>query len=359
MKNILVVDDSALMRRVLCDIINSDSRFHVSDRATNGEEALVFLSRKTYDAVVLDVNMPKMNGLELLRELRNRKIAARVVMASTDTKEGAKTTIDALSLGAIDFLHKPDNASDCKNGIFNTKLLQILEVVCNSKASNFEEESDKEKLDREKSSKKLIELASKSSKAITDKQIVALASSTGGPKALQEVITRLPAKLKSPVVIVQHMPAGFTQSLAERLDSLSQITVTEAKEGEILQKGHVYIAKGGMHLNLDQMGASYKVRYSDEPTREGVKPSANYMYESLAKCNLDRVVCVVLTGMGQDGTEGIKNLKVAKKIYVIAQDENSSTVYGMPKAVKNAGLTDVVVPLKDVAQEIIMNIGVE
>ena len=141
MKNILVVDDSALMRSVICDIINSDSRFRVVDRATNGEEALALLERKTYDAVVLDVNMPKMNGLELLKALRDRKISAKVVMASTDTRDGAKTTLDALSLGAIDFVHKPDRAFECKNGTFDKKLMNILDVVCNSKASSFKEET--------------------------------------------------------------------------------------------------------------------------------------------------------------------------------------------------------------------------
>lgn len=358
MKNILVVDDSALMRSVLCDIINSDSRFHVVDRATNGEEALTLLMRKTYDAVVLDVNMPKMNGLELLKELRNRKISARVVMASTDTMDGAKITLDALSLGAIDFVHKPSHAVECKNGTFDKKLMSILEVVCESKASNFEAEKPESAKANSEATKKLIELAAKSSKNIKDKQIVALASSTGGPKALQSVIPKLPKNLKTPVVIVQHMPAGFTQSLAERLNDTSEIAVSEAKEGELLESGHVYIAPGGKHLNIDSVGGRLKFRFSDEPTREGVKPSANYMYESLANCAVDRVVCVVLTGMGADGTEGIVNLSKTKNIFVIAQDENSCTVYGMPKAIYKSGLTNSVVPLDQVAQEIIMNVGV-
>ncbi|MCR4727406.1 MAG: chemotaxis response regulator protein-glutamate methylesterase [Lachnospiraceae bacterium] len=357
MKKILIVDDSALMRRVICDIINSDERFSVVDRATNGVEALDLLIRKEYDAVILDVNMPKMNGLELLEELRKRRIKARVVMASTDTREGAKTTLDALSLGAIDFVHKPDNPLDCKNGVFNTKLLNILATVCESKASAFEE-SPADKAKSEKATKELIELAHKFSKSIKEKQIVALASSTGGPKALQEVIPKIPASLKCPVVIVQHMPAGFTQSLAERLNDLSECTVTEAKEGDILKDGHVYIAKGGKHLNVDSVGGQYKIRYSDEPNREGVKPSANYMYESLANGMAERIVCVVLTGMGADGTAGIANLKKSKKTFVISQNEESCTVYGMPKAVAKAGLSDSVVPLNRIAQEIIMNVGV-
>lgn len=358
MKNILVVDDSALMRSVLCDIINSDSRFHVVDRAANGEEALDLLLRKTYDAVVLDVNMPKMNGLELLEELQNRRISAKVVMASTDTREGAKTTLDALSLGAIDFVHKPDHAVMCKDGTFDTKLMRILETVCESKGTVFKKETEEEKRSKEEITRKIIELASKSSKHISGRQIIALASSTGGPKALQEVVPKLPKGLNVPMVIVQHMPAGFTQSLAERLDELSEVKVTEAKDGETLENGHVYIAQGGKHLNIDDAGGRLKIRYSDEPTREGVKPCANYMFESLANCNLERVVCVVLTGMGADGTAGIKNLSNSKNIFVIAQDEDSCTVYGMPRAIAATGLTNSVVPLDQVAQEIIMNVGV-
>ena len=358
MKNILVVDDSALMRSVLCDIINSDSRFKVTDRATNGEEALDLLMKKTYDAVVLDVNMPKMNGLELLKALRDRKIAAKVVMASTDTRDGAKTTLDALSLGAIDFVHKPDRAFECKNGSFDKKLMNILDVVCHSKASVFKEETPEERKAQMEVSRKLADLVKGSSKGFKGKQVIALASSTGGPKALQEVVPKLPKNIKAPMVIVQHMPAGFTQSLADRLNDLSEIKVSEAVEGEFLEDGHVYIAKGGKHLNIDNVGGRLKVRYSDEPTREGVKPCANYMFESLAKSDAERIICVVLTGMGADGTEGIVNLKKSKNIFVIAQDENSSTVYGMPKAIYKTGLTNEVVPLDQVAQEIIMNAGV-
>ena len=357
MKKILVVDDSALMRRVLCDIINSDSRFHVEDRANNGVEALELLGRKTYDAVVLDVNMPQMNGLELLKELHDRKIAARVMMASTDTREGAKTTLDALELGALDFIHKPNNAMDCRGDDFRRKMLEILAAVAESRIPSF-----KSKIftaEDMKASKKILGLVGKHTSAAMGNRVVALASSTGGPKALQSVIPRLPRKLNAPVVIVQHMPAGFTASLAERLDTLSEVSVREAAEGDALEAGTVYIARGGKHLNVIYSGGRHVIHYSDEPSREGVKPCANYMYESLRDSKYDQVVCVVMTGMGADGTQGIKNLKVRKKIHVIAQEESTCAVYGMPKSVVKAGVTDQVVPLEQIAQEIIMNVGVK
>lgn len=355
MKKILVVDDSALVRRVLCDIIEQDERFHVEDKATNGLEALDLLSRKSYDAVVLDVNMPKMNGLELLKELQKRKIPAKVVMASTDTREGAQITLDALELGAIDFVHKPDTAVDCRKDVFKERLLRILAAATESKAPSFTKTFT---MDEVKTSKKMVELVSRHTVKVTGNKIVAIASSTGGPKALQAVIPKLPAALKAPVVIVQHMPPGFTASFAERLNSLSELSVKEAEEGDVLSPGVVYIAMGGKHLNIRCSGGKHVIRYTDEPNREGVKPCANYMYESLAECKYDEVVGVVMTGMGADGTKGIMHLKDNKKMHVIAQNEDTCAVYGMPKSIVNGGLANQVVPLEQIAQEIIMNVGV-
>lgn len=357
MKKILVVDDSALMRRMMCDIIESDERFQVADKAVNGLEALDFITKNTYDAVVLDVNMPKMTGLQLLEELQKRKIQAKVVMASTDTAEGAKVTLDALELGAIDFIHKPENAFALKEESFRKKLLRILEAVCESRACNFGRTPSP---DEAQTTRKVVELAKKHSGSSGGSKIIALASSTGGPKALHSVIPMLPKNLKCPVVLVQHMPAGFTKSLAERLDSLSEVKVSEAVDGEVLEAGHVYIAHGGNHMNVDmKAGGKYVIRYSDEPSREGVKPCANYMYESLINSKYDEIICVVLTGMGADGTKGIKNLKEKKKVHVIAQEQSTCAVYGMPRSVVNAGLADQIVPLEQIAQEIILNAGVK
>ena len=176
---------------------------------------------------------------------------------------------------------------------------------------------------------------------------------------MQAVIPKLPGNMKVPMVIVQHMPAGFTASLAERLDSLSQVSVKEAHEGDVLVPGTVYIAMGGKHLNVQTSAGKYTIHYTDEPPREGVKPCANYMYESLRDSKFDRIVCVVLTGMGADGTQGINNLKQSKKIHVIVQEASTCAVYGMPKSAVNAGLADQVVPLEQIAQEIITNVGVK
>lgn len=190
------------------------------------------------------------------------------------------------------------------------------------------------------------------------KKIVAIASSTGGPKALQNLIPLIPSNLKAPVLIVQHMPAGFTEALSYRLDALSALSVKEGAEGDVIQQGHVYIARGGRHMKVARNCGRYVIHYSDEPTREGVRPCANYMYESLIDSDYDEVVCAVLTGMGADGTAGIKNLMKKKKVTVFAQNEESCAVYGMPRSIVLAGLTPKGIPLDQIAQEITKNVGV-
>ncbi len=359
-KKILVVDDSALMRRVMCDIINSDERFQVVEQAFDGEAAYLLLKKNQYDGIVLDINMPKMDGIQLLRVLQKDKIRVRVMVASTDSREGASVTIEALDLGAIDFIEKPVNIGYLKGSEFRKKFQDTLYAVVTSRQTNISTLSVAARPQKsEMNTQELVSIVQKSRPAVGGQKIVALACSTGGPRALQSVVPKLPAELAAPVLIVQHMPKGFTQSLAERLNSMSKIKVKEAAEGDVLENGTVYISKGGMHMNVAVKNGKHVITYTDEPPREGVKPCANYMYESLKNSNYSQIVCVVLTGMGADGSKGIVNLETAKKIHVIAQDEASSTVYGMPKSVKATGLVNQVVALDDVAQEILMNVGVK
>nr|MCR5001448.1 chemotaxis-specific protein-glutamate methyltransferase CheB [Lachnospiraceae bacterium] len=388
-KKILIIDDSALMRRVLCDIINSDDRFEVAEYAVDGADGFKKVCAKSYDAVVLDVYMPKMTGLELLREMQKSKVYANVLMASTTTGEGAKETIEALELGAVDFIRKPENVADARHVDFRARFLALLDVVSKANPSHMAMAGSLGNANRARTfvsrydvnfhnkpgsistgqtlragdvkavggAKPAAPEPKKDYPKVPGKKIVAIASSTGGPKALQEVIPKLPKELKAPVLLVQHMPKGFTGSLAARLNELSYIDVTEAKEGEPLLNGHVYIAPGGAHLNAIRAVGGTKIHMSDEPAREGVKPCANYMYESLAGANYDEVVCVVLTGMGCDGTAGIINLKKSQKVRVIAQNEESCTVYGMPRSIVDGGLADDIVPLSEVADHIIKNVG--
>lgn len=353
-KNILVVDDSALMRRVICDIIDSESIFQVKDVCRDGLEAYEKLKTVAYDAVVLDINMPRMDGLELLQKLQQDGIKATVIVVSTLTTKGADVTIRAMELGAIDFITKPCNIIEAKSDEFRRKILQMLKAVIRS--------DDAKAQAAEPMKESVVKMPKKLERTGTSgkKVLVALACSTGGPKALQSVVPYLPKDLNAPMVLVQHMPIGFTKSMAERLNELSDIEVKEAKEGDVLRKGCVYVAPGGKHMEIKkQADGSHVVRLNEEPAIGGLRPCANVTYESLRTSGYDEIVCVVLTGMGSDGTGGIVSLNAKKKIYVISQDAASCVVYGMPKAIAEAGIVDEVVPLTEIAHTIIKKVGVQ
>ena len=403
-KKILVIDDSALMRRVISDIINEGNEYEVAAIAKDGVQGfdLIVSNPNLYSAVILDINMPKMNGLELLKELQKNHIEQTVIVVSTVAKEGAKETIQALEYGAFDFVTKPENYLETKGAAFKEAIHKMLDVATNSKSS----------LERTRSTRNLTPISSKTRVQVTNatqrnkneaqfrpaatvrdrnsaisalrkrsiennaapdkidvstyknikshkKKIVALACSTGGPKSLQQVIPVLPKNLDSGVGVVQHMPAGFTASLAQRLNEMSEIRVKEAEHGEIIKKGVVYIAPGGQHLKIVKSGSEYKIELNREPAIDGLRPCANIMYQSLVNSDFDEITCVVLTGMGADGTKGIKGLAAKKKnIHVIAQDEDSCVVYGLPKAIALTGLVDEVVTLNHIASSITKNVGV-
>ena len=393
-KKILVIDDSALMRRVISDIINEGNDYEVAAIAKDGLEGfdMIVSNPNLYSAIILDINMPKMNGLELLQKLQKNHIEQTVIVVSTVAKEGAKETIQALEYGAFEFVTKPENYFETKGNDFKRRIHDMLNIATSSRASV---ERTKPAVSRitqsgSKLSSSLTSRLSSDKKASNDaisalrkrnevydtlppkvnpakftniksgtRKIVALACSTGGPKSLQQVIPMLPKNLDAGVVLVQHMPAGFTASLAARLNEISDINVKEGADGDVIQKGWVYIAPGGKHIKVVKKAAEYVIKLNDEPPIDGLRPCANVMYKSLVQCNYDEITCVVLTGMGADGTEGIKALSAGKKkIHVIAQDEESCVVYGMPKAIAQTGLVDEVVPLNKIAETITKNVGV-
>ncbi|MGN0161283.1 MAG: chemotaxis-specific protein-glutamate methyltransferase CheB [Lachnospiraceae bacterium] len=393
-KKILIVDDSALMRRVESDIINSENEYEVAGCARDGLDALNMItgSPEAYDAIILDINMPRMSGIELLEELQKRKIRHCTIVVSTVAVEGAKETIRALELGAFDFVTKPVNYAEVSGVGFREKLIQTLDLAMNSsiyskdvsKAAmsgrtsdismqtgsemkrndsggnvGFASKNAPKKTVADKEPEVSVKTATTSAGRNGMKKLVALACSTGGPKSLQSVIPKLPANMDAPMVLVQHMPKGFTFTLAQRLNELSAVTVTEAVDGDVLEKGHVYIAPGGRHMLVTKTTAgSYQIRLRDDPPVDALRPCANVMYDSLINTDYDEITCVVLTGMGSDGTRGITHLSSMRKVYVIAQDEASSVVYGMPKAIADSGLVNEVVPLEEIAAAIIKNVGV-
>ena len=351
-KNILVVDDSALMRRVICDIINTDSIFQAKDVCRDGLEAYEKLKTTKYDAVVLDVNMPRMDGLELLEKLQQEHISATVIMVSTTTTAEAEVTMLAMERGAVDFVAKPYNIIEAKGEEFKRKLLGVLTAVL--KTGNADRFFTTEKPAVKKIAKPVISSAGRKGS-----KLVALACSTGGPKALQSVIPYLSKNMDAPMVLVQHMPKGFTKSMADRLNEISEISVKEAEEGDILKKGWVYIAPGGKHMEVVKTpDGGHKIHLNEAPAIGGLRPCANITYESLRTSGFDKIVCVVLTGMGADGTQGILSLQKSKPIHVIAQNAQTCVVYGMPKSIADAGVVDEVVPLTEIAPTIIKNVGV-
>ncbi len=388
-KKILIIDDSALMRRVISDIINSGDDYEVAAIAKDGVEGfdLIVSNPNYYSVVILDINMPKMNGLELLEKLQKNRIEQTVIIVSTVAKQGAKETIRALELGAFDFVTKPENYLETKGNDFKSKIHAMLDVATEGKMKTSSKPLLTLKSDTVKAAARDVETimqqsntramefrrktqelnkpvkkfdSSKFSGLKTGKKkIVAMACSTGGPKSLQQVIPLLPQQLDAPVVLVQHMPPGFTASLASRLDEMGDISVKEAADGDVLKNGWVYIAPGGQHLRVVKTAQGHVVKLSNDPAVDGLRPCANIMYDSLQQCGFDEIICVVLTGMGADGTNGIKGLAANhKNIHVIAQDEDSCVVYGMPKAIAQTGLVDEVVSLSQVAEKITKNVGV-
>lgn len=361
---ILIIDDSALMRSVESDIIGKDNRFEVVDTAPDGVTGLDLLIRNNgqYDLVLLDVNMPKMNGLEVLTRIQKYKLRCKVIMVSTLVKEGAHETILALERGAVDFVLKPSAAKGESRDEFEKKLLVAIAAAlgCDDGVSDNYNKIDslkKQILAINNSNRNV--LSRKSSSNNNDNVLVAIACSTGGPKTLKEIIPKLPKDIGVPIVLVQHMPMGFTKSLADRLDELSEIAVTEAVDGEKLEKGHVYIAPGGKQLRIAKgIGSSHVIKLTDEEPRDGLRPCANIMYESLAEMGYEKILCVVLTGMGADGRAGIEKLSKTKETYTIAQDAETCVVYGMPRAIVSSGLADEVLPLDSIAGSIIKNVGV-
>ena len=377
-KNILVVDDSALMRRVICDIINSDSNFQAKDTCKDGLEAYERLKTTTYDGVVLDVNMPRMDGLQLLEKLQEDNIKANVIMVSTLTTKDAEVTILALERGAIDFVTKPTAIAEAKGEDFKKKVLEVLNAVLNSRqftrpvrtttsaarpartARTTDAGGSALKPGVQDTVKPSVAANFTRLKATGKNKLVALACSTGGPKALQSVIPFLPKDLDAPMVLVQHMPAGFTKSMADRLNEVSPIAVKEAEDGDKLEKGHIYVAPGGKHMEVVKCtDGSHKISLNNMPAIGGLRPCANITYDSLSKSGFDEIVCVVLTGMGADGTNGILSLGHHKPIHVISQSAETCIVYGMPKAIEESGVVDEVVPLEKVAETIVKNVGVK
>lgn len=337
---IVVIDDSAFMRKIITDMLSSDYRIEVVATARNGKDGLQKVHEHKPDVVTLDVEMPVMDGITALQHIMEL-IPTPVIMLSSVTEEGTTKTVQAISIGAIDFITKPSGVISLNIDKIKDEI--ITKVIVASQAKIVKKSP-------------LKDTASVSNTAVPkrySKSVVTIGTSTGGPKALQRVLTDLHSDFSAPILIIQHMPAGFTKSLAERLDKVADIRIKEASHGEFINEKTAYIAPGNYHMELSTAGNAHTIALTQEPPRNGHRPSVDVLFESLAKVEKVNKISVVLTGMGNDGAQGINLLKASDtESVIIAEAEESSVVYGMPKAAVKTNHVNQIVHLHKVGDTI-------
>ena len=366
---LLVVDDSAFMRKLISDFFSDHRHIEVIGAARNGKDAIKKIEQLKPDVVTMDVEMPEMNGMEALKEIM-QKYPLPVIMLSSTTKRGAENTLMAMEYGAVDFVAKPSGSISLDLHKIKDELVRKVEEASKVTVSKLKKPFRKSTVagqairhpfnNEESKVKSLLKPTvnidiqiKKTEWSKTSKKIILIGTSTGGPRALQEVITKIPANVGAPILIVQHMPAGFTKSLAARLDQLSEIHVKEAEQGDLLQKGTAYIAPGGYHLKLRKVGSSFAVVLDNqEPPRAGHRPSVDVMFEDVSQYSEFDKIAVIMTGMGYDGSKGLVSLKKTGNVMAIAESAETCIVYGMPKAAVETQLVDEVADVDDIAQTI-------
>ncbi len=339
---VVVVDDSAFMRKVISSILEEDPSIKVVATAKNGLEAIDKVCELKPDVVTMDVEMPKMDGITAVREIM-RKCPVPIVMVSSHTYEGAEATIKALEAGAVDFVPKP-------SGPISLDIRKVADEI--KKKVKLAATVDVKRAGLTVSKVKATRPLTLGTVKVGAPRVVAIGTSTGGPRALQQVIPALPKDMPCGVLVVQHMPPGFTKSLANRLNQLSALTVEEASGGEEVKGGMVYIAPGDKHLIVESRGGKLYTKLLDTPPYGGHKPSVDVLMMSVADEACPKAVGVIMTGMGKDGAKGMKLIK-EKGGKTIAEDASTCVVFGMPKAAIELNVVDVVVPVNKIAEEIV------
>lgn len=340
---VLVVDDSVVVRKLLSEALASTPEVQLAGTASNGAIALAKIPQLNPDVITLDIEMPGLNGIETLKEIRRLYPHLPVIMFSTLTEHGAAITLEALSLGASDYVTKPTNSSSLASAMGQVRgelLNKILPLAGRSRGLHAPPVRQPKK-----------------SKPIASRiEILAIGTSTGGPKALAEVIPHLPSEFPVPVVIVQHMPPLFTRLLAERLNAQSQVRVNEGEAGCPLEAGNVWIAPGNHHMTIARRGTKIVLDLNQGPPENSCRPAVDVLFRSVAQVYGSNALAVVMTGMGADGARGAAEIHEAGG-EVFIQDEASSVVWGMPGAVASAGLADKISPLQEISHEVIRRVG--
>ena len=351
---VLVVDDSVLYRKVLSDVLSSIPGVEVVGTATDGKVALAKIPQLKPDMLTLDFDMPELDGLKVLEQVRTDHPDVKVVMVSTHTKEGAAITLKALELGALTFATKPrtENPLESKAVLFDQLAPVVKEIISQIQPSQHS-------VGNAPAIPPVIDAAPEriiSQAEVGRIQIVAIGISTGGPKALAELIPCLPQDLRIPVVIVQHMPSEFTAALAESLDQKTELKVIEAENNMELKRGTIFIAPGGRQMKVINISGKPMLEVNDDPPENHCQPSVDYLFRSISKVYGKHALGVIMTGMGSDGVLGLRLMK-RLGAQVIAQDKQSCVVFGMPGEAINAGVVDRVVPLNHIAIEIVRRVG--
>lgn len=343
---VLVVDDSALMRLMISDILNSDNEIEVLATAKDGEDGIKKVIMLKPDVVTLDIEMPRLDGLQTLGYIMS-EIPTPVVMVSAYTQNGAKATLNALEYGAVDFVSKPSGTISGDIAKIGDELIAKVKMAAAVDIDNLKFIRPK------KFSENYIK--PEPGKKVTGEKVVVIGASAGGPRTLCRILPQLDPDIPAGILIVQHMPKGFTKAFAARLDLESQIEIKEAEEGDRIEQRKVLIAPGDYHMTVKSKtsgnGTVNVVSLDKEPPVFGIRPTVDAMMLSAAKVYRDKTIGVILTGMGSDGAKGMKAIKNYKG-KTIAQNKDTCVVYGMPKATIEEGVVDRVVPLDRIAEEI-------
>jgi two-component system chemotaxis response regulator CheB len=344
---VLVVDDSAFMRKVLRELLESDPAIQVVGTARDGRDGVAQALALQPDVVTMDLEMPRLDGFGALRELMSVR-PTPVVMVSSHTSEGAEATVRALAMGAVDFVAKPSGSISLNMHVTRDELVAKVKGAAGATPRFRRVLAELPPLRREAKRTAPALFGEGGRLEAIPKRVVIIGCSTGGPGALHQIIPRLPADLSAGYLIVQHMPAGFTKSLATRLDEIAAIHVKEAEDGDRVRPGLALMAPGGFHMGVTPEGS---ILLNQEPPQHGVRPAVDKLFESAVPVFGDRLIGVILTGMGYDGARGMASLK-KRGGKTIAEDASTCVVYGMPKVVAELGLADQILPVHEIPDAI-------
>jgi len=350
---VLVVDDTIIYRKIVSDILSEIPDVDVAGTASNGKIALLKIETLKPHLIILDIEMPEMNGLEVLEHIKKEQLDVGAIILSTLTYEGGEMAISALELGAFDFIPKPDSGTAGENRlIIKEALFRVLKAF--RRRQEIKNILKSGQLPRKKDD--TVEKDSKRPPASVKRrnqksEIITIGVSTGGPRALAQMLPMIPRDIGVPILIVQHMPPLFTGSLARSLDIKCAIHVKEAEDGEVIKPGTIFLAPGGKQMKVAATadGHSRVIRITDDPPENSCKPSVDYLFRSIASYYVGRATGIIMTGMGSDGALGSRQMRESGSV-IIAQDEASCTVFGMPREVINAGHADIIVPIDQIVE---------